>query len=209
MSMEETTHNIETFVAKLQKDGVEAGRIEAEKIVSEANREGQRIIKSAEEKAVEIVKSAEIRAQKVRTQAQKELGLAARDAVLKLRQAIETRLSAIVFAEVQKDLAQPGFLQGLIAEVVRQYAGCDAANLPMMFSIPQHVLKKHQEQLQSALSAEIAEGKIQLTGGSQQTGLEYKVGQGTVEVTPESVAEVLLSMVGKDLTAAVHDIKKG
>ena len=49
------TDTIESFVAKLQKEGVEAGQAEAQKISDQAEEKARQIIAEAEQKAEKIV----------------------------------------------------------------------------------------------------------------------------------------------------------
>ena len=80
--------SIESFVKKLQDEGVNAGKEAAEKIRNEAKLEADNMIADAKAEADQILAKARDNAGKQLHRMQTELELAARDVILKLRETI-------------------------------------------------------------------------------------------------------------------------
>ena len=92
---------IESFVAKLQADGVDAGRQEAEKLRADARAEADKIIAAAKADADKILADAKTQAADLLARGKTELSLAARAAVLKLQVALALGPQAIVAQAVR------------------------------------------------------------------------------------------------------------
>ena len=102
--------SIETFVAKLQNEGVEAGRQEAETIVAGAKSEAERIVADAQSQADKIIAGAKSEAENLLSRGQTELSLAARDAVLGLQETLSKSLQAILRYQADVTLHDVSFL---------------------------------------------------------------------------------------------------
>ena len=96
--------SIEAFVSKLQEEGVQAGRQAAEKLRAEAQQQGDEIIRQAEIQAEEITADAKAQAESNLAKANTELKLAARDAVLRLRETLSRVVEGCVIV-VRRDIA--------------------------------------------------------------------------------------------------------
>ena len=69
---------IESFINRLQQDGVEAGQEAAEKIKSEAEEQARQTLKDAEAEAERILEKARAEAETIRSQVQTELEFSGR-----------------------------------------------------------------------------------------------------------------------------------
>ena len=116
---------VESFVAKLRAEGVDAGRQAADKIKADAEAAAAEILRRAEEKAAKVVADAEKRAKSMLARGKTDLELAARDALLGLRQALSNVLVGILMRPVRAELADAGFLKQLIHDIAIQYARAD------------------------------------------------------------------------------------
>ncbi len=189
---------IESFVHKLQEEGVEAGRAEARKIVEDAKVEAERILAEAREQADRIVKDAQAAAERDLQRGREELRLAARDALLRLRRAITEVLQAVIGRAAASSFSDKEFLQTLLHELVLQYARGDAeGHYPIEIHVSDDNLQTVTDWALRELSEHdgAARPRIDLKGGLKSAGFEYSTGRGTVEVTPESVCAVLSRMV--------------
>ena len=117
---------IESFVDKLQKDGIEAGRAEATKLLDDAKAQADTIISDAKAQADGIISDARAEAEKTVKQGKDELALACRDTLLRLHEAVMRSIRAILERATQTQLNDKEFLSNLVREVVVQYAGKDA-----------------------------------------------------------------------------------
>ena len=189
--------SIQSFVRKLQEEGVQAGRAEAQKLMDEARQQAERIVADAKAQAQETL-----------DQGREELALAARDVLLRLRQTITRALEAVLRQAAAERLADSGFLSKLLHDVVMQYAEKDAEGDSVI------EIRVSDEELQGITDwalKEIAQEqntkghRLELKGRLKTAGFEYSVGQGTVEMTPESIAAVLSQMIAPRLRAVIDE----
>jgi len=194
--------SIESFVSKLQNEGVEAGKKEAETIRAEARHEADRIVKEAEQKADKIRQDAQREADETLQRGRTDLELAARDTVLRLRQTLNRALRAVLAAGTEQALGDPAFLKGLIHDVVMQYVQADREDRT---GVEVHVSDEAKAQLtewcrqQLAPEAEKAGAAVDINGTLAEAGFEYKVRDANVEVTETSVVETLSDLVSPRL----------
>jgi V/A-type H+/Na+-transporting ATPase subunit E len=205
---------LEDFVAQLHTDGVESGRIEAEKLVEEARRQADAVRRGAEEQARSLVAEAEAKAELLVLQAHTELRLAARDTLLQLRASLTDALDAILKQALTPTLTDPANLAQLLKEVVVQYARGDAVGeRHIVIDVPEHLSDGLGEWLMQELGRSV-EGKetfVDVRGVLSEAGFEYRVSGGKVDMTLGAVADVLRDMVRPRLwevlasEAAGHD----
>ena len=193
---------IEAFVDKLQADGVQAGREAAEKIRAEAEQQASRLIQEAQEKAKTIIAEAEAESEKTRDRAETELRLAARDALVYLRETLTRALQGVLAGAAQEKLSEADFLGTLLRDIVMQYVRADAEGTT---SVTINVSEEMRHQLThwaiQALHKDLEDSKtsVDLHGTLAGAGFEYRVSGGTVEVTVDSVVEILSQMVSPEL----------
>ena len=114
--------SIETFVAKLQSEGVEVGRQEADKLLANAHQEAEKIVADAKAQAEKILADARGEAGKTLMRGKTELELAARDALLRLREALSKSLEAVLQYRVRETLTDVDFLGKILHELILLYA---------------------------------------------------------------------------------------
>jgi len=197
---------IEAFVDQLQADGVQAGQAAAEKIRAEAEQQAERLIAEAQAKAKAIIAEAEAQIEKTRERAETELRLATRDALIHLQETLSRALRGVLAGAAQEQLSQAEFLGKLLRDVVMQYARADSE---CAGSVTINVSEEMRHQLThwaiQALHKDL-EGtgtNVDLHGKLAGAGFEYRVSGGTVEVTVDSVVEILSQMVSPELRALV------
>jgi vacuolar-type H+-ATPase subunit H len=194
---------IEAFVAKLQAEGVQAGRAAAEELIAKARRDSDEIIRQAEARAAKITSDAEAQAQATLAKAQTELQLAARDTVLRLRDAIGRAIRAVLAAGTSEKLSDPQFLSRLLSDIVLQYVQADIAG-KVAFKI--NVSHQVQEQLAAWALERMHRGDVSLDlkGTLAEAGFEYQVGGANVEVTLTSVVDALADLVSPALREVIE-----
>lgn len=197
---------IEAFVSKLQADGVRAGQAAAEKIRAEAEEQAKRIIAEAEVQAKKVIANAEAEHEKILSRAETELRLAARDTIVRLQGSLSRALRGILMGAVREKLADSAFIGELLHQILTQYVQADVSGRG---AVTINVSPKMREQLaQWAIETLRRDPKastlgIDLRGTLKADGFEYMVVDGTVEVTTESVVEVLTGIVGPELKEIV------
>ena len=197
---------IESFVAKLQAEGVDAGKAEAEKLRADAAAEAERTVANAKAQADKIIADAQADAGNLLARGKTELQLAARDTSLKLHNALNRGLQAIVAQGVREPMTDPAFLGKLLHEVVLLYAKELQANTDVMrINVPE----KLRNDLTDWALHEIGQaamdgmrGVIDMKTTLADAGLEYTVAGATVEITPDSVTQSLADI----LSPALRDV---
>ena len=201
--------SLESFVKKLQSEGVEAGKVAAEKIRKDARREAEKILADAKAGAEQIVAKAESDAKRQLSRAQDELELAVRDAILKLGEALGDVLSAMLAGRVEKKLSEPDYIGEIMREVIIAYAGADAAQAPRIeINIPETMRDKLKDSALDDLFRNLQGNpdSLDLKFTFSKPGFEYKIHGATVEVSPDSVSELLSEMLNPDLQDIIADV---
>ncbi len=193
---------IEAFVERLQADGVEAGEASAEKIRAEAEQQAEQIIEDARAQAERTIAEAKAECEKRHLRSQTELKLAARDTVVRLRETLELALRSVLSVGVGPILNDAGFLQELLRDLVSQYVKADLEGAE---AVQVNVSKEMQQKLAHwAIETIRAEHGthgpvVELHGSLAAAGFEYSIGEGTAEITLDSVVNVLSELVNKEL----------
>ena len=191
--------SIEKFVDRLQRDGVEVGRQEADRIRGEAQRQAQDLIRDAEQRVAALIRDAEAECSRMRERTETELQLAVRDAVRRLQQTLSNILQSALANGVEEQLSDPDFLQRLLSDVVDQFVqadfkGADTITINVSEPMQRQLVQRGIQEL--CRNAESSGKTVDLRGTLVNAGFEYKVNNGTVEVTAESIVEVLGDLVG-------------
>jgi len=204
---------IQSFVAKLQAEGVQVGEEQARTLVAEAEKKAQAIVAGAQDQAKKLLADAGVQAKTMHAKAEEDLGLAARDAALKLRDTLSRTLHGILAGEVKEGLASPDFVKQLIHDVAVEYAGADRAGAA---NVTINVSPALREQLGEWAVRELKKASqgaggagVDLKATLKQAGFEYTAGGGTVEVTVESVVETLKELVSASLREKLDAAVKG
>lgn len=195
---------IESFVQKLQADGIQAGQQEAEKIRQAAEQQAEEILRQAKQEAERIVADAEAEAKDTLAKSQTELRLAARDAALKLRDALSRALGAVLAQGAKDRLTDITFLGQVMHDLVLLYAKSHLAGEAQGLTL--NVQPEMKQRLKEWALAEVGRQEVDslrsafdLRGTLATAGFEYKVSGATVEVTLDSVVQTLKDLVGSSL----------
>jgi len=190
---------LESFVAKLQSDGVEAGHKAAQDIKTQAEQEAEKILQDARQKAQKIVEQAEKEAKTVHEKAQTELKLACRDIILNLRNTITSCIRKIMVGPIEGHLNDPEFLTLLLHDLVIQYAKADCDHhTEIKINLTNEMLQQLADWVIAKLrkTARENDATLDIKGSLNRMGFEYSVTGGTVEVTGESILSLLQELVG-------------
>jgi V/A-type H+-transporting ATPase subunit E len=198
---------IETFVARLQQDGIQAGQAQADKLRAEAQKQAQQIIDDANIQAKKIIADAQSQGESIVARSKTELQLAARDTIAQLRQTLSDALNAVIAAGAKTTLSDLDFLGKALHEIVTLYAKANMERkLHIDINVPGEIRDDLRDWALSELGKEaVAELRpsLDLRGKLRQVGFEYSVeNEGTVEVTLDSVVETLSQLV----TPALREI---
>jgi V/A-type H+/Na+-transporting ATPase subunit E len=205
------TESIETFVSRLHEEGIQAGQADAEKIREQARREAGSIVNDARQEAQRILTQAQSEAKSTLEKGRTELQLAARDAILILRNKIKQILQTVLAGSVKPRLDDPNFLTPLLRDIILQYAHADCEkNRVIKINVsPEQHRKLADWAIDEINHAAQQKGmSIDLKGTLKQTGFEYQMEGATVEVTVESVMEMLMKWIGPGLNQLLDQVVK-
>ncbi|MGR8935366.1 MAG: hypothetical protein ACU837_13390 [Gammaproteobacteria bacterium] len=172
---------VEALIEKLRNQGVAAGQQKAESIVSDAQSRASWIIEEAEREAAAIRRKAQEDSDAMRSAGEDALRLAARDAILRLRDELLTGFSEEVLRAVGHEMADEAFLQRLIltlAGKVREQARLDD-EAELVIELPADVigideLRKNPDELHEGSLSRFA---ASLAGGLLRRGIRFEVAE--------------------------------
>jgi V/A-type H+-transporting ATPase subunit E len=202
---------IESFVERLQQEGVDAGREQAKQLLDEVRTQADQILADARKQAEEIVGKAKDDAERTLAQGKDELALAARDAMLRLQETTSKTLDSLLRAAAENTLKDEKFFERLLHDVAVQYAEKDAVrDWPVVITVDEEMLEVATRWAIAEMTARDGEdwrSRIDLHGRLKSAGFEYTAVDGTVEVTPESIASVLSEMISPRLRKVIESSK--
>jgi V/A-type H+-transporting ATPase subunit E len=207
-----STENQETFgvqelIDKLREEGVAKGEAESEALVAAAREKAVGILDDAQKQADEITAKAREEAERTREAGEEALRLAARDAVLKLREAIGEDFERKVRRLVCHTLRDQEFLKKLILEIARKAmpegtAGQVEVLLPDNVVTVEELAQKPEEAAEGTLSHFV----LGMAGDIIRDGLSFNVGDDDtpgvrvrlvdedveIELTDETISALLM-----------------
>ena len=193
---------IQAFVDKIRTEGVQAGHKEADDLLTQARKQAEEIIAQADREKDKVLADAKTEAANILTRGKTELGLAARDAVGKLRDALGRAVQAVLAGGTRANLEDEAVVGKVLHEIITQYGHAELGENRKTFVI--NVPEQMRQKLVDWALAHIGTGNlhesehltIDLQGTLAQAGFEYSASDATVEVTVDSVVEVLSELVG-------------
>ena len=193
---------IESFVAKLRQEGVEAGRQEAEKLRAAARREADQVLAQAHTQARKIADDARAQADATLARSKSDLELAARDVALGLREVLSRAIREVLRAGAEKPLTDTDFLSKLLYDIVMQYVQADIGeNATIKINVPPEVQQKLTGWALQHLHKrpDMGGASIDLLGTLAEAGFVYQTDGANVEVTLSSVVDALSELISPNL----------
>lgn len=119
---------VEDLIRKLREEGVAAGRKKAEEIVADAQKRAEWILQEAEREAQRLLENARSESEHIKAAGQDALKLAARDALLKVRNTLLSGFDREVVRLVGEEMAKEDCVRQIILELagrLRKEIGLD------------------------------------------------------------------------------------
>ena len=116
---------LQTFVEKIRTEGVQAGRQQADELLADARKQADQIVAEAEKEKGRILAEARTDAENTLARSRTELQLAARDAALRLRDALGRALRAVLARSAKAQLSDEAFVGTVLHEIITQYGKMD------------------------------------------------------------------------------------
>lgn len=195
---------LRSLLERLQRDGVDAGRQQADLAVQQAQQEAGRIVAAARAEAERIVAAARAEADATEARTRSKLQQAARDLLLVVGQRIESVVRQIVAERTAQVLDGPTVLR-LVTTLIEQFVarGRGASSLDVLVGEEQrHVLT---EAVLSALRAKLQQGVTLHVRPGLGHGFLVRMGDGGVthDFTAAAIAEALADLVTPQIAAIV------
>ena len=183
------SEDLQGLLEKINRDGVEKAEAKAAEIIADAKAKAAEIVKTAKEEAERAKAESKIAADDFAARADETVKQAARDTVLKVREAITALLEGVLAKNVEKVLADETVAVQLAGEAVKDLTGRVEIAAP--------------EKLAASLKAQLAaKGEISIvTDENIYSGFSVKIDGGRVEhaFTAEVVAEELSKRLRPEL----------
>ena len=196
---------VQELIDQIREKGVNEGKSEGTRIVSDAEQRAEWIIKQAKEEAEDIKKEAEQSARFVKDAGKDALGLALRDIKLKLKDELSIQFSEQLRKLVEKELQDPNTLKALLVSAVSKTTIPDEGVTIVLPDKAKGIneLREDPKSLEEGVLVELVSdtAKQMLTKGVEvrldnnlDSGLIFLLNDGevSVEVTDKSLSAMLL-----------------
>ena len=169
-------NKLEQLTRKLYDEGLEKGRAEADRLVSEAKAEAARIVAEAQAKAEAVVKQAQERADDTAKNAMTEIALAGRQAVSKIKNEIaEAVVVKSTAAGVKAANLDGAFVKDMLLAVAKNWNGAAGSKVELTALLPEAARTQLDKAVQAA-AAELLSAGIEV-GYSAEVRSGFKVAQ--------------------------------
>lgn len=217
---------VETLIERLREEGINAGQMKAEDIVTNAQKRAEWIVEEAELEAEKIIADARAEAESIKAAGLDALRLAARDSLLKLRDTLLGTFSREVMRVVGKQMAKEDIIAQLIVTLagkVRAKAGLDSSP-QLTIELPEDIigiddLRRNPEELKqgglshltAAIAADLLREGVHFEVSDQiQSGIVVKLVDNNMKIdfTDAAVAELFLAHLQPRFRALLQGIVK-
>ena len=165
-------NKLQQLTQKLYDEGLEKGRAEAERLVSEAKSEAAKIIADAKAEAEAIVKAAEAKAEDTAKNSMTEIALAGKQAVARIKEEISSLIAAeSTFSAVKAANLDPEFVKAMLLSVARNWNGASSSKVELQALLPEAERAKFDAAF-AAAAKELLEAGID----SKEVRTGFKVG---------------------------------
>ena len=136
-------NKLQELTQKLYDEGLEKGRAEAGKLISDARAEAQKILAEAQAQADGIVRAARTKAEDVEKNTLTEIALAGRQAVSKIKSEIAGAIVAKATGESVKSASlDPEFIREMLVSVAKNWNGADSGKVTLQALLPEDARAK-------------------------------------------------------------------
>lgn len=168
-------NKLQELTRKLYDEGLEKGRTEADKLVTDARADAGRIVAEARAQAAEIVRKAQTQAEDAQKNAMTEIALAGREAVAKIKSEIARMIVIRATADGVKAAAMdPAFISQMLLTAAKNWNGSDSGKVELKALLPEAERAKLDGAFEKSVKELLAAG-IEV-GYSPEVKTGFKVG---------------------------------
>lgn len=188
-----TEAGVDALVERLHRDGVAAGREEAERLIETARAEAEALVIAARAECDRLHAEAERETEALRHASEAALDLALRDTLLRAREALTALLADRLGAHVDAALADPALLAELIGCAARRMTGSG----PMVAQIGGDAVSDKLDRLAEMLRRDLADQAPALHLDGTRPGIALRrEGEGlSIELTDETLTAFLFAQL--------------
>jgi len=202
MAIDQTENTkVQEIVSLLKNDGVEAGRTEAERIISEAKEEAATIVKKAEAERERLLAEARGESERLQAAAGANIRMAVSQGINRFKQSAERNLlDASVLDRVKKELSGDT-VESAVLCIVEAFARSGFSSNDLSIILTPEEAAGLRATLLSGVAEKLPEGtKIEIEEAAIPGGfvISSQGGTLTLEVTTDTVQEVLLAFLRSD-----------
>jgi len=192
------TQDLQQLLEKIQRDGVDKAKSDADKLVSEAQAQARKIVEAAHAEAAKIKADARQEAEAFERRAEETVRQSARDTVLNVEKAVTALFGGLLLKDVNAALSSAELTAELAAEAVRAYIGEKGG-------VEVAAAAKLADALRAKLAAEAASGVTVVTDDTTGAGFRLRLAGGRVEhaFTGAAVADALAKQLRPRLAALI------
>ena len=195
---------LQDLLERIQKDGVEKARTEADEIVSQAKTKAAEIIANAGKEAETALKQAETDGAVFAERGQKALEQAARDVVLSVGEAVNAFLAALTRQQVAQSLSGES-LNTIVTDVIKSYTNASTADSKIEVLVNAEQKQAITDILMSQLAEEMKTGIEIKADDSILAGFRVSIKNEQVEhdFTDEAIAQAFSQLLRPHLAEIV------
>ena len=200
---------LQELIDKIKKDGVTTAEKTAADIIADAEKKAASILDEAQKKSDDMIKNAKTEIARLEKASDDAVVQASRNMLLGFRDSLIAELNGIVQAETAKAYSKD-LLKTLVPETVKAWSkNAEASELSVLLS--EKDCKELEDELKSALKAEIAQGLEVKADKSLAAGFRIGVNNGAAyyDYSAESVAELFSAYLNPRVAALMKEAAKG
>ena len=168
-------NKLKELTDRLYGEGLEKGRVEADRLVAEAKEKAAAILAEAKAEAEQVVKKAENKAADIEKNSMTEIALAGREAVAKIKNELASAIIAKASTEAVKSATvNAEFVKNLLLEVAKNWNG--AAEQTSLKALLPAALEAEFSKVFEASVKELLAAGVEV-GYSKDVKTGFKVGE--------------------------------
>jgi V/A-type H+-transporting ATPase subunit E len=199
---------LQELLDRIKRDGVEAARAEAARIIATAEARAKELLAEAERQARTTLDRAAADARRMEEAGRAALSQASRDLLLGFRDQLRSLLDALIRADTAAGYG-PEVLSEVIPAVVKALAQSGTEDLAVL--VPPAMLAKLDARMISRLAAELTKGVELRPSPALDAGFRVsaKDGSAYVDFSAEALAELLSLHLNARLSQILKDAARG
>lgn len=168
------TQDLQKLLEKIQHDGIDKAKSEADKLLATAHSQAKTALESARAEAVKIKADARQEAEAFEHRAEETIRQSARDVLINVEKAVTALFAGLLLKDVNTALNSTELVAGLATEAVRAYLNEKEA-------VVVSTSAKLADALRTKLAAEAISGVTVVTDEATGSGFRIRLADGRIE----------------------------